>query len=335
MQQRALVTGARGFLGSHLVERLAREGWGVRATDLPGLVPGRARDGVEWVASDLTRRETLEPLVRGVDVVFHAGGLTDRWAPWERLYRVNVLGTENLLTAARRAGVRRVVNLSSFAVYGRFDRGRRPIDESHPVRPRDPYGRAKAMQDAVVWRFHDEGLPSTILRPGPCYGPRSRRGLATAFRVAARLPLVPVPVNFKQRVATVHAADVALAASLAARREEAAGQEYNLTDEGRYAFAEFLSLVASALGRRTVAVILPKVVARAGAGLLARASATWTRLRGKGRPWPERGTVHYLTFDFVTSNRKIRSLGFRFLYPDPRPGIEETIQELRREGYLE
>jgi nucleoside-diphosphate-sugar epimerase len=123
-----------------------------------------------------------------------------------------------------------------------------------------------------------------------------------------RLPVVPVPMNHTQKVMSVHVMDVVRAASFVAQREETAGEEYNITDEGRYSSRAFLSLLAESLGKRTVPVLAPRAFLRAGA---------------------------WQTVDFVPSNSKIKSLDFRFVFPDPRSGIPETIEELRREGYLE
>ena len=333
MARKALVTGACGFIGSHLIDELVEQGWEVRATDLPSAGPGRLPQGVEWIPGDLTDRHTLVPVVDGVDVLFHVAAIFDFAAPWEILYRVNVLGTENLLEAARRAGVGRVLSWSSYGVYGKFDRARMPIDEEHPVRPKDPYGRSKAMQDAVVWRYHDGGLAATILRPSAPYGPRARYGMADLFRRLDGLPVVPVPRNHRQRVMSVHVKDVARAAVFLAGREETVGEEYNITDDGRYPTHAFIALFAGALGKKTVPVYVPVALLKASAWMAGYGSLALARLTG-GRPILEKDTVYYLTFDFLPSNDKIKSLGFTFLHPDPATGIPEAIAGLRREGFL-
>ncbi|MEW6440220.1 MAG: NAD-dependent epimerase/dehydratase family protein [bacterium] len=331
--QTALVTGACGFIGSHLVDQLAAEGWDVRATDLPSASRTHLPPAVPFVPSDLTAPETLGPALTGVEVLFHVAALFDFSASWERLFRTNVLGTDHLLAAARKAGVRRVVSWSSYAVYGKFDARRLPIDETHPIRPKDAYGRSKAMQDAVVWRHHEEGLPATIVRPSAPYGPRARYGMADLFRRLDLLPVVPVPRNLGNRVVSVHVRDVVRAASQVARSEACQGQEYNLTDDGRHSTASFMALAASALGKRTVPVLFPEALLRTAAWAAALGSTAAARTLG-WRPLLEQDTIYYLTYDFVASNEKVKSLGFRFLYPDPRDGIPEVVRALRAEGFL-
>jgi UDP-glucose 4-epimerase len=334
MKRRALVTGACGFVGGHLVDHLLGEGWEVRATDLPQADRSRLPGGADWVPADLTQRDTVPPVVQGMDVVFHTAHVADSSAPWERFYRVNALGTEHLLEAAHRASVERVVSWSSYSVYGKFNKDRVPVDETHPVGPKDSLGRSTAMQDAVVWRYHDAGLPATVLRPSTPYGARGCGGLAEVLRRMNRLPVVPIPMNHTQRVMSVHVKDVVRAASFVAEKEETAGEEYNITDDGQYSSCAFLSLLAEALGKRTLPVLVPRALVKAGAWLAACGPMGWARARNRGGR-QGKDMVSFPTVDFVPSNSKIKSLDFRFVFPDPRSGIPETIKELRREGYLE
>lgn len=334
MNRRALVTGACGCQGGHLLDQLVEDGWDVRATDLPEADRNRLPQEVSWAPADLNGKESLAPLVQGMDVVFHTAQVSDPATPWERLYRVNVLGTDRLLEAARNAGVHRIVNWSSYLVYGKPGRNRAAVDETRPARPADDVGRSVAMRDAVVWRYHDAGLPATLLRPSLVYGARGCGGLTDLVLRLNRLPAVPVPLANPQRVACVHVKDVARAASFVVEREETVGEEYNITDDGRHSLSAFVSLLARALGKPTVPVPAPIFLLRAGAWLAAR------RFRGRrgtpSRPLGlSRDLVYHFTFDFVPSNSKIKALDFRFLFPDPSAGIPETIQELRREGYLE
>jgi NAD dependent epimerase/dehydratase len=178
-----LVTGAAGFIGSHLVEALARSGANVRAfvrynsrndygwleeCDAPTL------DNVEIFRGDLTNPEAADGAVKGCDSVFHLGALI----PIPYSYRhprefvdANVTGTLNVLEACRRRDVRRLVHTSSSEVYGTAQSV--PIDENHPLRAQSPYAATKIGADQLALSFKDSfDTPVVIARPFNTYGPR-------------------------------------------------------------------------------------------------------------------------------------------------------------------
>lgn len=174
---RILVTGGAGFIGSHLTDRLLREGHQVGVIDdlssgRRELVSGRARFyqlsvESEWVSSVIDRERP--------EVVFHLAAQIDvRKSVSDPLHdaNVNVLGTVQLLDAAAGAGVRRFIFVSSGgAIYG--DTETIPTPESHPWRPASPYGAAKAAGEAYLTAFATSfGLETAVLRPGNVYGPR-------------------------------------------------------------------------------------------------------------------------------------------------------------------
>ena len=176
-----LVTGADGFIGSHLVERLVDEGARVRAFvyynsfgQWGWLDHSPARGAVEAVAGDITDAEFVREAVEGCAVVFHLAALIaipySYHAP--RSYvRTNVEGTLNVLQACRAAGVRRMVHTSTSEVYGtaRFV----PISESHPLQGQSPYSASKIGADKMAEAFHlSFELPVVTLRPFNTFGPR-------------------------------------------------------------------------------------------------------------------------------------------------------------------
>jgi NAD dependent epimerase/dehydratase len=190
---RCLVTGAAGFVGSHLAERLVRAGANVRALvhyrSLPGLgnieLIGRdARDALEIVPGDITDSACIDQAVTGCDVVFHLAAIISIPASYEmpdRVQAVNSGGTLNLLNACRRHGVRRVVHTSSSEVYGSAREV--PMRESHPLCAQSPYAASKISADALAtayWRSY--GVPVVIVRPFNTYGPRqSTRAVLTSI----------------------------------------------------------------------------------------------------------------------------------------------------------
>ncbi len=196
---RVLVTGGAGFIGSHLVRRLLREGYEVVVLD--NFCTGRLEnlegvlESVEVVEGDLRDAGAVEGALKGVDAVAHLAALVDVAESVEKphLYLdVNVYGTLNLLRAARRVEV--LVFASSAAVYG--DPVRLPIDEEHPISPISPYGATKAAGEALVSayaRLH--GFRPVILRLFNVYGPKQSRayaGVVTEFmrRIARGEPPV-------------------------------------------------------------------------------------------------------------------------------------------------
>lgn len=180
---KVLVTGAGGFIGSHLVERLVREGAEVAAfvrynsrqdPGLLALLPDEVRAAIEILAGDLRDADAVAGAAHGREIIFHLGALIA--IPYSYLHprevvETNVLGTLNVLMAAREGGVRRLVHTSTSEVYGtaRYT----PIDEAHPLQGQSPYSASKIGADKLVESFHRSyGLPAVTVRPFNTYGPR-------------------------------------------------------------------------------------------------------------------------------------------------------------------
>ncbi len=178
-----LVTGAGGFIGSHLTERLTREGAAVRAfvrynsrgdEGLLNLLPRDLYECLHVIAGDLRDVEAVRQAIRGVDTVFHLGALIA--IPYSyhhprEVIETNVMGTLNVLMAAREYGVRRVVHTSTSEVYGTAQYV--PIDEDHPLQGQSPYSASKIGADRIAESFYRSfDVPVAILRPFNTYGPR-------------------------------------------------------------------------------------------------------------------------------------------------------------------
>src|SRR3954454_1023622 len=176
-----LVTGAAGFIGSHLAEELVRRGANVRAFvryTSPGrwgwLDDSELAAEMEVLAGDIRDPETLVPAMAGTDVVFHLAALIA--IPYSYVtplayVRTNVEGTTNVLEAARAAGVGRVVHTSTSEVYGTARSV--PISEAHPLQGQSPYSASKIGADKIAESFHASyGLPVPVLRPFNAFGPR-------------------------------------------------------------------------------------------------------------------------------------------------------------------
>lgn len=181
--KRILVTGAGGFIASHLVERLVSKGAQVRAfvrynsrndVGMLRLISPDVFSQLEIVRGDLRDMEAVRGAVRGVDTVFHLGALIAipySYINPREVIDVNIMGTLNVLMAARDFSVRRVVHTSTSEVYGTAQYT--PIDEAHPLQGQSPYSASKIGADKIAESFYRSfDVPVVTLRPFNTYGPR-------------------------------------------------------------------------------------------------------------------------------------------------------------------
>lgn len=178
--KKVVVTGADGFIGSHLTEALLAEGCEVRALaqynsfNNWGNLEGITADGLEVVTGDVRDPDFCRTLLKGADTVFHLAALIAipySYAAPDSYVDTNVKGTLNICQAARDADLERVLVTSTSEVYGtaRYV----PIDETHPRQPQSPYSASKIGADAMALSFHSAfGLPVSVVRPFNTYGPR-------------------------------------------------------------------------------------------------------------------------------------------------------------------
>jgi len=169
----ALVTGATGLLGSHLVDLLVERGERPRALVRPGeSTEGLVESGAEIHVADLRDAGAVRSAMDGVDEVLHCAARTGPWGPEAEYESTNVRGLETVVRTALSAGARRIVHVSSITVHGNDVRGL--ADETTPLRTEsNPYSRSKVVGEQLLKRMiEQEGAPVTIVRPGWIYGPR-------------------------------------------------------------------------------------------------------------------------------------------------------------------
>ena len=238
--QRALVTGAAGFIGSHLVEMLVRQGTHVRAfvrynsAQRAGnleLLPPDVQAEVEQYAGDLRDADAVLEAARGMDQIYHLGAVITipySYRHPREVVAVNVLGTLNVLIAARDLGTPQVMVTSTSEVYGTAQTD--PIDEHHPINPQSPYAASKAAQDALALSFHAAyGLPVRIVRPFNTYGPRqsARAVIPTIISQALTRDQVRLGALHPTRDLT-YVTDTVRGILLAMEHDEAIGRPLNL-----------------------------------------------------------------------------------------------------------
>lgn len=265
----AVVTGSHGFIGRAVTERLRAAGHHVRGIDL---VPGD-----DTVAGDVSRPGRWREALDGADLVVHTAAIVAEDGDRDRFVAVNVGGTVNVIAAARDAGVRRVVHLSSKVVYGARFTGR--PDETAPLVPSGaPYTDTKITSEHAALRLAAEGgIEVTIVRPGDVYGPGSVPWTIRPVTLLRR-GLFTLPDGGRGVLAPVHVRDLADGIARAGTTPDAAGRIYNLTGEGVTA-ATFFRPYATHLGvpLRTA----PAALLHAASALLQRGY----RLAGREAPF--------------------------------------------------
>ena len=262
--KRVLVTGADGFIGSHLVDRLLAGGAAVRVlvhytpSGRLGWLHGREAD-VEILAGDVRDGERVLQAVDGQEVVFHLAaliGIPYSYQSPESYVQTNVMGTYHVLNASRRAEVERVVHTSTSEVYGTALTV--PIDEAHPLQPQSPYSATKIGADMLAISFHRSfELPVAIVRPFNTYGPRqSTRAvipslLGQLFGEAERIRVGTVSPtrDFNYVTDTVHGF-LAVASA-----DRATGEVVNIGSGREISIGDLIELLFQVTGQRKDIVV--------------------------------------------------------------------------------
>ena len=349
----ALVTGANGFVGSHLVELLQDRGDSpfamVRKTSNVDNLKGRS---VAFRHADVTDLDSLRAAMEGVEIVYHVAGATAGWTEAD-FDRVNQTGTENVLEAARttKNGPRRVVLMSSLAAGGPCSptEGRR---EYHATDQVTHYGRSKFRGEEAALRAAASGdIEVVIVRPPAVYGPRDTEVLQLIQ--AANWGLVATQGFGDFWMSVVHPHDLCRGTILAAERgkalpsagdghvlagaglpfperdadpSHAAGQGiYYITDGGRYTLEEFGRAAATALGKKAIRLSIPKPLVWLGAW----GTELGGRMKGRAPVFSRQKVVEASQPGWVAEIDKAREeLDFRPEMPLAK-GMEQTVRWLR------
>jgi nucleoside-diphosphate-sugar epimerase len=221
------ISGGAGFLGLHLGRRLLADGAGVRTLDVVPLDDAGLEAGAEAVRGDVRDPAAVRALVDGADVLVHAAAALPIQASRASIFAVNVTGTSLLLDAARAAGVRRVVFISSTAVYGVPDV--HPIAEDAPLRGVGHYGESKIVAESVCRDFARRGLETVILRPKTFVGAERLGVFEILFdwiREGRRIPILGDGSNRYQLLAVQDLVDAVVRAGAAAA--DVAGETLNV-----------------------------------------------------------------------------------------------------------
>jgi len=323
----ALVTGATGLVGSHIVERLLQDGWTVRAL-VRSPSPWLESLAVESRQGDVLDADSFSRAATGCDVIFHTAAAITPSGGWEAFRRLNVDGTQTAIGAAERSGAR-LLQLSSVAVYGPDARYRptgEKTGEDMPLTPlpdRAYYARSKRESEELVLAAHAAGrIWATAVRPDVIYGCRDRQFVPRMARIIRR-GVAPIIGDGHTTLALVHASSVADGAVRAAMSERAGGRVYNLANDFDVTVRQFFTWGAEGLGRRVRLLSIPKPMAQTAFAVLVYALkiATAGRLSVLSS-----GSLDFLTRDNpFTSERARAELGWS---PTVRPerGVPEAFR---------
>ncbi len=308
---RVLVTGAHGFLGSHVTLGLLKAGVNVRAMVSPwgqthNLAPQLQNPALEIVRADLNSIGSLEGACEGIDVVVHAAARVADWGPWEAFEKTNVEGTRALLAEAVRAGTGRFLFISSVAVH-RYTGFR---DADTRTLPRDntssPYAYSKILAEDLI--MAERRIEPVIVRPG--LWPFGQNDV-TFGRVVHALERGTLPLvrGGEAVLNTAYAPNFAAGVQLAALRPEAAGKVYLIADEGMPSWRELFSEFSHHLGKRPPQLSLPRRPTRAVA---TGVEATWSALFPHTEPPITRYRAELMARDVHFSiNHAREELGFQ------------------------
>jgi len=320
MPRTILVTGATGFVGSHVAESLVHRGDSVRTIARAGSDTALLEKlGVAIVRGDLTDPVAVKQACEGVDVVIHCGAKVGDWGPVDDYRKVNVEGLRLLLDAVVKTPLTRFVLVSSLGVYAA--RHHYGTDETEPLPDNhiDGYTQSKVEAERLAMEYHrKQDVPVTVLRPGFIYGPRDRSVLP---RIASRLKERSIVYIAKGRYAlnTTYVANLVDAILLATDHPAAVGEVFNITDGEFVSKRQFFEAVADGTGMPRARGSVPV--------WLARFVANWREsvFRRKNKPHPPRATQAQLKFAGLNLDFSIAKARTKLGY-EPRVQFQEGMK---------
>ncbi len=260
MSLRVLITGADGFIGSHLTELLAKEGYQVRAlaqynsfNHWGWLEDVVCKNDIEVVTGDIRDPHFCRHITKDIDIVFHLAALIAipySYVAPDSYVQTNVTGTLNICQAAMDNGVKRVIHTSTSEVYGtaRYV----PIDEAHPMQPQSPYSASKIGADAMAMSFFNAfNLPVTIARPFNTYGPRqSARAVIPTIISQIASGMTEIKLGDVSPTRDFNYVEDTCRGFLAlARSEVAIGETINIASNYEISVGDTLTLIRDLMGR--------------------------------------------------------------------------------------
>lgn len=321
-----IVTGATGFVGGALIRALVARGDDVAAlaratadrTPLAGLP-------LTWITADVTQPATLAGQFSGADAIIHAAGMLGQaGVPQTAYMALNRDGTRHVLAEAERAGIGRVLHISSPGVLGPI--AGPPATEEAPLSPSNPYERSKAAAERVALQFAAGGLPVVIVRPEFIYGPGDLHVLGL-FRAVQRG--IFFYIDGGRALCHPTFIDDAVAGTLLALDHGAAGEIYHVCGPTAVTFRQLGESIAHALGVRRPWLNLPRAVADGGAAVLEQIG----RVAHFAPPLSRAGVEFFSDTRHFSSAKAQQTLGYR-PQTDLPTGLARTVAWYRAHNHL-
>ena len=327
---RYLVTGASGFIGPHLIKKIAGSGHFCRclARD-PKKIKFESSCDVEIVTGDITKPKTIRGIADNIDCVLHLatlGHMSNFTVPPEMFMSVNVTGTENIMREALSSGVKRVVHCSSVAAMGICTD--MPATEESRCFPHHPYGKSKLKAEECIRSLvKDRQLPACIIRFSMVYGPGDWRDMLKLTKLAKK-GLFPKIGNRAKLTPLIHVDDAVQGILLAAEKGKP-GETYLITNEQSEPFDRIRKILQQALGVRRLPLYAPEWATLLAASIIEKAFS----LAGKAPPIARKNIESTIADRVFSIDKAMRELGFKPKV-DPVAGIMETVAWYKANGWV-
>jgi len=255
-----LITGVNGFIGSHVARKFLSEKHNIRGLVRKTSDLSLINDlDIELLTGDICDISSLEPAVKNIDLLVHIAGFASDWGKYNDFYKSNILGTQNIVSVANNAGVKRMVHISTVAVHG-F--GFRNFSENSPFSDRlNNYAKTKKL--AEEWLFNsieDISMEITCIRPGNVFGPDDHTFMDKYLKSVETGRLAQIN-HGRSYTCPCYVENLADAIYLAGFSKNAVGEAFIITDGLNISWNEFNDLLASELGTKMSSISVPFVIA--------------------------------------------------------------------------
>jgi len=325
---KTLVTGATGFIGTHLVKALVEKGRDVRCLVRKTSNTKKIEElGVELFYGDLLDKQSLQGAVKEIDIIYHLAGEVFA-SQKERYYQVNLGGLNNLLTSCLKKSVKKIIHFSSNSSVGPNPDRKTSVNEDTPCRPIVPYGKSKLEGEHAIRHFSKEyGLPTVIIRPPVIYGP----GVSKSSRVFMFLSLINkglfrVVGDGENLISLCYIDNLIHGVLLAEAEKKAEGETYFIADERPCSINEIAETIAKEEGKKLPKNHLPIWAAN----ILSIGLMVPSKLFGFTSPL-SRYTVTELKYNwFVDISKAKKDLGYKPIV-NFNDGVRATVDWFQNE----